>query len=227
MGHAASWGAAAAAFALAACGSAQVAQTPLGADSVCASCHSAPGEPAPFRDPNGSIDPNKVSVGAHDAHLHPDFTEPISCAECHKVPEGVNDPGHLDTPPPNNVQFGTLAKTHGANPVYRSGDGCAASYCHGNFPGGNRTNTPQWLGGPSQAACGTCHGISPPTGRHPEHIVAGVSCDKCHGPFLTTTHVNGVVDVPLPTYNPQFKTCAQACHLPRSWPAPGDAALGL
>jgi hypothetical protein len=39
------------------------------------------------------------------------------------------------------------------------------------------------------------------------------------------THVNGVVDVPLSVFNPQDKTCAQACHGPRSWPVPSDANL--
>jgi predicted CxxxxCH...CXXCH cytochrome family protein len=225
MHRASSLGAAAAALALAACGSARVAQTPLAGDSVCASCHTAPGQGPPFRDTSGSIDPGRVTVGAHNAHLQPVFTSPISCGECHQVPQGVNDPGHLDAVPPNDVQFGTLARTGGASPVYHQGDGCAASYCHGNFPGGTRTNTPPWVGGAGAAQCGSCHGIPPPSGRHPEHLTAGVSCDRCHGSFLETTHVNGTVDVPLPVYNRQFKTCAAACHDPRSWPAPGDAGL--
>jgi predicted CxxxxCH...CXXCH cytochrome family protein len=226
MGRVAStWAAAAAALALAACGDARVAQTPLAAESSCAGCHTAPGEGPPFRDQTGSIDPHRQTVGAHDLHLHSNFAV-ISCGDCHTVPQKVTDPGHLDAIPPQTVQFGTLARTGGAHPVYNIGDGCAASYCHGNFRGGNRTNTPQWIGGGAgPGACGTCHGMPPPSGRHPEHRDAGVSCDKCHGSLLQSTHVNGTIDVPLPAYNPQFKTCAQACHLPRSWPAPGDAGL--
>jgi predicted CxxxxCH...CXXCH cytochrome family protein len=224
MGRVGSWGAAAAAaFALAACGDARVAQTPLAAASDCASCHTAPGEGPPFRDQTGSTDVNRLTVGAHDAHLHAELATPLSCGDCHKVPQKVSDAGHLDTLPPATVQFGPLARTGGANPRY-SGTGCQASYCHGNFPGGTRANTPTWRGGAAVGACGTCHGLPPPSGRHPEHVAAGIRCDQCHGPFLQATHVNGTVDVALTVYNRQFKTCGQACHGPRSWPGEGDAS---
>ena len=220
------WGTMAVAALALACGDARVAQTPLAAESVCASCHTAPGEGPPFRDQNGSTDPHKITVGAHDAHLHADIAASLSCSDCHKEPQTVTEPGHLDTVPPGTVQFGTLARTGGANPTYQN-QGCQASYCHGNFKGGNRANAPKWLGGPDAALCGSCHGLPPPSGRHPEHLAAAVSCDKCHGPILVSTHVNGTVDIGLSPdiYNRQFKTCAQACHAPRSWPAPGDASL--
>jgi predicted CxxxxCH...CXXCH cytochrome family protein len=224
-GRVGSWGAvAAAAFALAACNEARVAQSPLGADSSCAGCHTAPGEGPPFRDQTGSTDTNRVTVGAHDAHLHPELSSPFSCGECHKQPEKVGDPGHLDTIPPGTVQFGPLAHTGGANPTYVR-FGCQAVYCHGNFRGGNRSNAPSWLGGAAVGQCGTCHDLPPPSGRHQIHFSVGVRCDQCHGPLLEATHVNGVVDVALPVYDPQFKTCAQACHGPRSWPGPNDANL--
>ena len=138
------------------------------------------------------------------------------------VPQAVSDPGHLDAVPPATVHFGGLAVTGGASPVYVN-QGCAATYCHGNFFGGNRSNAPAWLGGASATACTACHGLPPATGRHPEHLVAGIRCDQCHGPLLASTHVNGRVDVALPQFDPQFKTCAQACHAPRSWPGPNDA----
>ncbi len=223
MGRA--WEAAAAAavtLAVAGCGDARVAQTPLAAASDCASCHTAPGEGPPFRDQTGSVDPNRLTVGAHDAHLHASFAAPLSCGDCHRVPVTVSDPGHLDTVPPATVQFGALARTGGAQPSYQQ-QGCAASYCHGNFPGGNRTNAPRWLGGDAAGQCGTCHGLPPQSGRHPEHASEGVSCDRCHGPFLQANHVNGVVDVSLTAYDRRFKTCGQACHAPRSWPGEGDA----
>lgn len=224
-GRVGSWGAAAAAaMVLASCGEARTAQTPLAAASECASCHTAPGEGPPFRDQTGSTDPHRLTVGAHDAHLHPDLSAPLSCAACHRVPQKVNDPGHLDALPPDVVQFGALARTGGANPTFTN-FGCQASYCHGNFPGGNRDNAPSWLGGAAAGQCGTCHGLPPPSGRHPEHAAAGVRCDQCHGAFLPATHVNGVVDVALPQYDPQYKTCAQACHAPRSWPGLNDAKL--
>jgi predicted CxxxxCH...CXXCH cytochrome family protein len=222
MGHVGSWGAVVAAFALAACGKAREAQSPLAAQSDCASCHTAPGEGPPFRDPTGSTDVNRLTVGAHDAHVHAELTEPLSCGECHKVPQAVGDPGHLDALPPATVQFGPLARTGGATPTYTNvgpNPGCQASYCHGNFPGGNRTNAPSWRGGAAVGQCGTCHGLPPPTGAHPEHAAAGVRCDQCHGSFLQATHVNGTVDVPLTVFDRKSLTCAQACHVPRSWPA--------
>lgn len=223
MGRVGSWGAAAAAaLAVAGCGDAREARTPLAATSGCASCHSAPDEAPPFRDQNGSTDASRLPVGAHDAHLHARLAAPRSCADCHAVPQRLNDPGHLETPPGGDVRFGALARTGGASPVYVD-QGCQASYCHGNFPGGNRTNAPRWVAGARAAECGTCHGVPPPTGRHPEHTAAAIRCDQCHGPFAQATHVNGAVEVSLPVYDPGFATCAQACHAPRAWRAPGDA----
>lgn len=223
MGRVGSWGVAtAAALALAACGDARVAQTPLAGTSSCASCHTAPAEAPPFRDQAGATDAGRASVGAHDAHLHPGFAAPLSCADCHRLPQALNDPGHLDTPPGGDVQFGALARTGGANPVYVD-QGCQASYCHGNFPGGNRANAPRWLGG-AAVSCGSCHAVPPPSGRHPEHAAAQIRCDQCHGPFVQATHVDGAIQVPIPIWDARFKTCAQACHAPHAWRAEGDAA---
>jgi predicted CxxxxCH...CXXCH cytochrome family protein len=223
MGRVGSWGAVAAAgLALAACGDARLAESPLAGSSSCASCHTAPGEGPPFRDQTGSTDPIRLTIGAHDAHLHAKLAAPLACGDCHRVPQALGDPGHLDRPPEGNVHFGPLARSRGANPVYVD-QGCQASYCHGNFPGGKRDNGPRWLAGPGAAACGSCHTLPPPSGRHPEHAAAGIRCDQCHGPFVQATHVNGIVDVPLQVYDRRFQTCAQACHTPRAWPGEGDA----
>lgn len=219
-----SWhAAAAAALVLAACGESRVLEAPSAGTSGCASCHAAPGEAPPFRDQTGSVDSGRLSVGAHDAHLHGDLVQSISCAECHTVPRTVTAPGHLEDSP-GDVRFGPLARTGGVDPRYEA-PGCAATYCHGNFPGGNRSNAPTWLAGAGAAKCGSCHVVPSGSGRHPEHATAGVSCVECHGPFVAATHVNGVKDVPLPAWRPTSATCAQACHLPRSWRAPGDASL--
>jgi predicted CxxxxCH...CXXCH cytochrome family protein len=213
--------AAAALVALGGCGEAKPAAAALGPS--CAGCHSGTGEAPPFRDPTGSTDPAQVTVGAHDAHLHPELpfgepeiSSPISCSECHTVPRTVTDPGHLEDAP-TDLQFGPLARTGGAEPVYQD-QGCSASYCHGNFPGGNRTNVLRWVGGPAnQAACGTCHGLPPQSGRHPEHVAAVVGCTTCHGDVGPGTHLNGVKTVILPQWDAQFAVCATACHGPRAW----------
>lgn len=214
------WAAAAAAWALAACGESRSAAAPFGAGGGCSSCHSGPGEAPPFRDPSGSIDPTRITVGAHDAHLHGTISSPIACGECHTVPRSIADPGHLEDSP-GDVRFGTLARTGGASPTYTQ-PSCAAVYCHGSFPGGNQGNAPRWVGPPNQAACGTCHGNPPPTGRHSDHVGVSingqaVTCASCHGTVGALTHVNGVKNVVIPAWNAQFRTCASACHEPRSW----------
>lgn len=222
MARVTSWGVAvAAALGIAACGESRSVQQAVGAASTCATCHSAPGEGRPFRDADGNVETFRQSVGAHEAHLHGNLGE-VSCADCHRVPRQVGEPGHLEDSP-DDVRFGPLARTGAVNPRYES-LGCAATYCHGNFPNGRRDNRPAWLGGSAAATCGSCHAVPPTSGRHPEHRVAEVRCDECHGPFLSASHVNGAVNLTLTGYDERFKTCAQMCHLPRSWPAPGDEA---
>jgi predicted CxxxxCH...CXXCH cytochrome family protein len=73
-------------------------------------------------------------------------------------------------------------------------------YCHGNWTGnGGSIGNPSWVGGASQGACGSCHGVTsaaPPTaGSHGKHAATyGYSCTKCH-PHVTTaqSHVKGSV----------------------------------
>lgn len=214
------WAAAAAVLAMAGCGEGRPAAAQLGGESGCAGCHSAPGEAPPFRDPSGSTDRARLTVGAHDAHLHGNLSAPIGCAECHTVPRTVADPGHLEESP-GDLRFGTLARTGGVSPTYVQ-PSCSAVYCHGNFSGGNPGNAPRWIGASGQAACGTCHAIPPRTGEHEEHLGESsggtpITCNTCHGPLVAATHVNGVRNVALPAWNPQLRTCAQACHEARSW----------
>jgi predicted CxxxxCH...CXXCH cytochrome family protein len=217
--------AAAFAFALVGCGESRPAAQPVGEASSCGSCHTTPGQPLPFRDPNGSTDRTQVSVGAHDAHLDPaagegpNLTQPIACSECHTVPRTVDDPGHLEDAP-TDIRFGPLATTGGTTPSFgpvTGGQGCSASYCHGGFPGGNNANAPVWTG-TGQAECGSCHDLPPPTGRHAIHVAAAVDCTVCHGPVEPDTHVNGVKTIVLPIWDPSVGGCAaSSCHGPRVW----------
>jgi predicted CxxxxCH...CXXCH cytochrome family protein len=214
------WSAAVVAWALAGCGESRGIAAPSGALAGCADCHTAPGEGPPFRDQTGSIDPGRLTVGAHDTHLHGNLiapiSSPISCGECHTVPRTVTDPGHLDDSP-GDIAFGTLARTGGASPEYVA-QGCAATYCHGNFPGGNGANAPTWLGGAAQGACGTCHSLPPPTGSHSDHIGRpDITCTTCHGAFVQATHVNGVKNIALTVWNAGTRSCGQACHESRGW----------
>jgi predicted CxxxxCH...CXXCH cytochrome family protein len=217
----------AALVAIAGCGEERSAAAPFGDGGGCAGCHSGPGQTPPFRDPTGSVDPSRVAVGAHDAHLHPNLTAPIACAECHTTPRAIGDPGHLEDSL-GDVRFGTLARTGGASPAYAAptdaspSPTCSSVYCHGAFPGGNGANVLRWVGPADQAACGTCHDLPPQTGRHANHVGRSfggeaITCNTCHGAFTAAAHVNGVRNVVLSNWNPEFRTCAQACHQARSW----------
>jgi predicted CxxxxCH...CXXCH cytochrome family protein len=225
------WTAAAIACAVAGCGESRPMAAAIGAQGGCANCHSAPGEAPPFRDQNGVSDPRQITVGAHDAHLSGNLSPPIACGECHTVPRTVGDPGHLEDSP-TDIRFGPLATTAGASPTYTA-PSCATTYCHGNFPGGNETNTPRWIGaGPAQT-CGACHGVAgdpmPSSGLHPQHRDKAfegnpVTCSSCHGAVLTATHVNGAKDIAMEGWDPATRNCAAACHrnsqVPvRFWPA--------
>ena len=75
-------------------------------------------------------------------------------------------------------------------------------------------------------ACGSCHGLSPATGKHPsvwdDH--ASLRCTNCHGATSNTSgsaivdktkHVNGSVEVKLTgggTWDPLTKSCNVSCH---------------
>jgi predicted CxxxxCH...CXXCH cytochrome family protein len=207
------------AWVLAGCGESQPGAAQI-AQPGCAGCHSAPGEGPPFRDPAGSTDRGRISVGAHDAHLNGNISAPISCSECHTVPRILGDPGHLESSP-EDLRFGTLARTGGTDPAYAAPT-CSSVYCHGSFPGGNAGNAPGWLAGAAAARCGSCHGLPPATGRHAEHVgvqTGGnpVTCNTCHGPVGNPTHVNGVKDLVITSWNAEFRTCARACHDARAW----------
>ncbi|HEX6786603.1 MAG TPA: CxxxxCH/CxxCH domain-containing protein, partial [Acidimicrobiales bacterium] len=152
---------------------------------------------APPRDTTGTTVTTARGVGAHQAHLNQNTlrTNPLACADCH---------------PANNAHQGTrdlawspLANGTTANVVLTpnfNGTTCASTWCHsaGGTYGGS-IPSPAWTAGPSQAACGTCHGAPPPA-PHP----ANPNCNSCHAGYATTglnttakvTHIDGVIQVP-------------------------------
>jgi predicted CxxxxCH...CXXCH cytochrome family protein len=167
----------------------------IGGGGSCSGCHGDATSPAPPRDLSGNTLTSAITVGAHRAHLEvpSGLRGPIPCAACHRVPSQVGDPGHIDSPPPAEVN---------ANLAWdRSTATCAAAACHGGA-------RPVWTttGG---APCGSCHGIPPNSGTHnPSMPITG--CATCHpqtvdatgaiiltpGPDgLTSKHMNGTVDV--------------------------------
>ena len=96
---------------------------------------------------------------------------------------------------------GTGAVKYGAGSA-ASAVGCAGISCHGDYPGGNTANAPNWhntgaaLGGAGagDGRCGSCHGTvaagdplpvypdgAPKANKHPAHVRAnGYGCELCH-----------------------------------------------
>jgi predicted CxxxxCH...CXXCH cytochrome family protein len=110
------------------------------------------------------------ATGAHLAHTR---NVALDCTSCHEKPLVYSDAGHL-TP----ASLVVLPKRGSFS------DGrCSGVYCHGGdftdlsgAPFSDRAahdNTPLWTGGPSEAACGNCHGIPP--SNH-----ARYQCSECH-----------------------------------------------
>jgi predicted CxxxxCH...CXXCH cytochrome family protein len=191
----------------------------------CLGCHGSGTSSAPPRDLLGRTDETLPGTGAHRAHLEARhrLRGPIACEECHLVPKDVSDPGHIDSAAPAEVfpdvtGVSALARSDGATPVYAPGAStCASVYCHGGGVRASRDaatgliRTPSWTGGPSQARCGSCHGVPPKDAAHT--VEMGLSqCASCHGEtigpngnlkverdpasgVLKSTHLDGKVQV--------------------------------
>jgi len=184
----------------------------------CSSCHGDPTRrgdallrAAPPRDLLGATDSAYPGVGAHALHLNPGETHAaLACVECHTVPEAVTSPGHADDAAPAELHFGPLARAHEHDPSYDPiARRCNDSYCHG--PAEAVWTEPR----DSAAACGSCHGLPPPT-PHPQSN----RCAVCHGDVVDAQnhirapelHVDGQVESSLPS-------CA-GCHGKGDEPAP-------
>ena len=178
-------------------------------DMGCTACHGSV-NPAPPTDLAGNTDPMLAGVGAHQIHLAGSETSrAVPCSDCHQVPEGALDSGHMDTPAPAEVVFSGAAVAHGALPVY-SGGACQNTACHGAvFPDGHASGgtnvAPVWtIVDGSQAACGSCHSLPPPA-PHPIQSLNPV-CSACHENIAPDNlsfvrpdlHVDGVVTFSVP-----------------------------
>jgi predicted CxxxxCH...CXXCH cytochrome family protein len=204
-------------------------------------------EIAPPRGALGEALTTEVAVGAHQKHVNPTsnvLSNAIACTECHSSPLPA-DIGHVDgvidlplAGPLATNPTGTFTP----NPSWNAGTaGCAATYCHGNYPQGGNAATPVWttVDG-SSATCASCHGAPPDTGEHYFHVFTqSVNCSICHNNIATgsgasapitngnivnkSLHVNGVRNVvfgvpatwnPAPTAgNAAAGTCSNvACH---------------
>ncbi len=167
---------------------------------ACDSCHGSGGIPAPPYSVNGDTDTALRGIGAHRAHIQStssNWHRDVQCADCHVVPATMNDTGHRDSALPAETNFGAVASSDGASPVWNTDDLTCTNYCHGNTLSGGLNTTPQWtVVDGSQAACGTCHGL-PPTSSHPNSS----ACSLCHPAIDSglsfsqpSTHIDGQVN---------------------------------
>ena len=195
------------------------------AQASCYDCHTTPGGPeacntchgdftnpllvAPPRALSGAILPNERGVGAHTKHLSGNLLGmAVECSECHVIPNGFDDPIHIDQTPGAELVFGVLAKLQTnvpdgfnyqsslgdfiPNPSFDLAAGtCANIYCHGYFKNGNLTNVVSFTAESSGSACGTCHG-DPTTGNPlPKTVQQGgvhppnQNCEICHGDVVS------------------------------------------
>jgi len=165
-------------------------------DAPCDSCHGSGGNPAPPVDVDGSTSTSARGVGAHRAHLGgSSWHLEIACNECHIVPTALGAVGHIDTPPPAELTFGTLA-----GPTVWNGVTCSGSYCHGATLVGGTATAPVWtVVDGSQSRCDSCHGAPPPSPH-----TSNTDCGLCHasmtpgGGLVITNpalHIDGNLDV--------------------------------
>jgi predicted CxxxxCH...CXXCH cytochrome family protein len=123
-----------------------------------------------------------VRVGAHTAHVAGSAIAPAAdCAVCHTKPADALAGGHLDGGTAE-VTFRGVAIAGGAAPAPwdRTAATCTNVYCHGATLGGGSLTIPTWTRvGQGEGACGTCHGLPPPS-PHPTAEGGLTRCASCH-----------------------------------------------
>lgn len=161
---------------------------------ACNTCHGSQRNAAPPIDLAGQSGRNLPTVGSHQEHLNGrSVSDGIDCNECHALPASYSDSVHIDgaTPGVADIVFGEVAQMNGVHPTYDHQTGtCSATYCHGNFPGGNGPQDVSWNSQPPEDLCNWCHGYPPNNQRH-ANLTHG--CTTCHA-FTPRTHVNGEID---------------------------------
>ncbi|MBI5473899.1 MAG: CxxxxCH/CxxCH domain-containing protein [Ignavibacteriae bacterium] len=208
--------------------------------SSCARCHANPGgpqncatchgttNPAPPEDTHGNTARTARGVGAHQVHYVGGTLTRVTmhCQECHTVPGGIYDAGHIDatanaevllnsplartvTNEPTTQNYSPSLPQFTPNPSYSAANiTCASTYCHGNFKNGNPTFAPVWNDATgSQKACGTCHGdVGRPT-AYERALPKAIGAGGTHPPVTTpvipcaTCHI-GVVDASMRIIDP-------------------------
>ncbi|HEY3494989.1 MAG TPA: CxxxxCH/CxxCH domain-containing protein [Polyangiaceae bacterium] len=174
----------------------------------CRLCHGGDENAAPPLDTIGNDAITALGVGAHQAHLAGgDNGRPLACGECHRVPERVEEPTHVDAPPAE-VRLTGVALTGDRQAAWDASTAtCSESFCHSPSTDSPR-RSPVW-NEPAVLDCASCHGAPPPV-PHPQMT----ECSVCHETVAATNdaivdkdrHVDGVLDVMLE------QSCSGGCH---------------
>lgn len=204
------------------------------ASGSCTTCHGNPPTTTAIGGPDGLASPATNALGASPAspgaHAWHYTTKGIQCYACHngyttspmgnnriEIGFAVNNTNWTQFT--GSVTYGNFSGNSALGGTYQyqtsgsPGTTFATSastrnscnvYCHGNWQGSGRTLRPSWIGGSTNADCGTCHGASaalPPTrGSHVKHASNGttayaLTCTTCHQsrPNNDTAHITGSV----------------------------------
>ncbi len=166
----------------------------------CTSCHGWNLGASPPQNLEGECSVEKIGVGAHWPMRHAEIeAHRVNCSNCHSVPLGTWEAGHIDGDHRPEVEFKFLAALNGAQPTW-TGETCANVYCHGATLQGGTLKEPNWYDTSGDAsACGACHRLTDPQGN------TDVNCAACHpttvegtnGRTISNrgTHINGVIDL--------------------------------
>jgi predicted CxxxxCH...CXXCH cytochrome family protein len=172
-----------------------------GGPEACNTCHgnflgdpSEPANQAPPLDVARNTTTDSIGVGAHQTHLLGGiYTDGIVCSSCHVIPDAWDSPGHIESGPAE-LDFSGLSVEGEADPMWdRQSQDCSDTYCH-------RPGVPIWtIVDGTQAACGDCHTIPPPS-PHPNATLD--ECYNCHSRVINETgtiidthlHLDGTVE---------------------------------
>ncbi len=167
----------------------------------CSSCHGWDQGVAPPQNLHGLCGDDKPGVGSHAAmRRSPISAHRVNCSNCHLVPTGTWEPGHIDGDGKAEVQFKNLATLHDAQATW-DGAKCSNVYCHGSTLEGGTATEPVWGDNSGKySACGACHRITDPSGN------ADADCHSCHATSVDAqrnilrrgVHMNGVIDMATP-----------------------------
>ncbi|ABS26026.1 cytochrome C family protein [Anaeromyxobacter sp. Fw109-5] len=184
---------------------------------TCTSCHGDSAragtdtlKSAPPIGTHGETATTQRAVGAHQKHLLGGaLSKPIACEECHAVPTSTSHPDSTV-----QLAWGAKASANGVTPTFNTANATCTNYCHGALSTTGSNKTPSWTGGPSQAACGTCHFSPSAPGAGTFHYIhRGLSCaggnGQCHPSGYSQTSVNLELHV---DGTKQASAVCEACH---------------